>query len=415
MKARLTIFEDDRVEHLLPLAYLKAPFELRLGVSSLLCRIQRWFPDVRMNLIVRDYLAPLMEERYPGFEVNGEIDSSLLINGRAVSFDGSIGLEGPEEVWWDGDDVAAMRIGSDRSAALTANVFPSELLHDIARFLPVGTGTIRLARYPWDLVNENSQALRYDAAEMEGPSRAGFVDPSVVVYGSESALVVGSGSSIEAGVVVHVEDGPVLIGKNVTVRPPTIIQGPCAIGDNSIVDGAKIRPGCSFGPHCRVAGEVEASIFQGYVNKHHDGFLGHAFIGEWVNLGAGTTNSDLKNTYGNIKVPIAGELVDSGETKVGCFLGDHVKTGIGTLIDTGSVYGPFANVFGLPNVAPKEIASFSWGGVPMVPYDLERALKTARVVMGRRGVTMTDAYASAVRSVFERTEQDRVRLGVHPV
>ena len=113
--------------------------------------------------------------------------------------------------------------------------------------------------------------------------------------------------------------------------------------------GGKIRAGTTLGPDCRIGGEVEASIVQGHSNKYHDGFLGHAYVGEWVNLGAGTQNSDLRNDYGEVTVTVNGRLVRTGQTKVGCFLGDHTKTGLGTLLNTGTSVGVFCNL--LPRAA----------------------------------------------------------------
>jgi hypothetical protein len=163
-----------------------------------------------------------------------------------------------------------------------------------------------------------------------------------------------------------------------------------------------------------VAGEVEASIFLARSNKYHDGFIGHAYIGEWVNLGAMTTNSDLKNTYGSVKVWCEGRLVDTGEQKVGATIGDHAKTGIGSLLDTGTVIGVAANVYGGSAVlTTKWIPSFAWGAPPdLILHDPARALGTMQEVMRRRGATPTPAYRAMMEEVFARTRAERQFAGI---
>jgi len=163
---------------------------------------------------------------------------------------------------------------------------------------------------------------------------------------------------------------------------------------------------------CKVGGEVEASILHGYTNKQHDGFLGHSYLGEWCNLGAGTNNSDLKNNYSNVRVTLGGETVDSGHMFVGVTMGNHTKSGIGTNFNTGSVVGSFCNVFG-GGLQPKHIPSFSWGGSDgLVTYQVDRAITLARTVMARRGVEFGAIEEGIMHAVFERTAQERKRAGV---
>jgi UDP-N-acetylglucosamine diphosphorylase/glucosamine-1-phosphate N-acetyltransferase len=206
--------------------------------------------------------------------------------------------------------------------------------------------------------------------------------------------------------VLYLDDGPVYVGNNVTIRGYSTIRGPCSIADGSVLDGAKLTHS-SIGPRCRLSGEIEQTIFQGYANKQHEGFLGHSFIGEWVNLGAGTTNSDLKNNYKEVKVHQAGKSRATGSLKVGCFVGDHTKTGIGTLINTGSLFGSFCNLLG-GKVSPAYLPAFVWDtGTRYSEYRIDNALETARVVMERRGVTLTPALEQAIRYAFSSTARER--------
>jgi UDP-N-acetylglucosamine diphosphorylase/glucosamine-1-phosphate N-acetyltransferase len=194
----------------------------------------------------------------------------------------------------------------------------------------------------------------------------------------------------------------VFIDRDAAVRPGSFVEGACYIGPGTVIDGAKVRPGCSFGPQCRIGGEVEMSIFQGHSNKHHEGFIGHAFVGEWANLGALTTNSDLKNAYQPVQVTWQGKTIDTGRLKVGCFVGDHAKTAIGTLINTGARIGTFANWFE-PGLSPKEIPAFAWGSKARWP--LGHVLSNARKVMSRRGMTLSPAYERALRALYATSVQ----------
>jgi UDP-N-acetylglucosamine diphosphorylase/glucosamine-1-phosphate N-acetyltransferase len=190
----------------------------------------------------------------------------------------------------------------------------------------------------------------------------------------------------------------------------TRLEGPCFVGPRTQVHGAKIRAGTTLGPDCRVGGEVEASIVQGHSNKYHDGFLGHAYVGEWVNLGAGTHNSDLRNDYGPVRVTVNGRTVHTGQTKVGCFLGDHTKTGLGTLLNTGANAGVFCNL--LPGgLLPKYVPSFAswWDGALADRADLAALLRTAAQVMTRRGQECTETHAALYRLLFEQTAAERRR------
>src|SRR5262249_54025468 len=157
---------------------------------------------------------------------------------------------------------------------------------------------------------------------------------------NEHAIHVAAGATIKPGVVLDADHGPIHIDRDALIEPNAVLQGPCYIGPGSIIrPGAAIRENTTIGPVCKVGGEVEASIFQGYANKQHDGFLGHSFVSPWANLGADTVTSDLKNTYGTIRVHLNGVGVESGQQFIGSIIGDHAKTGIGTILPTGCVLG----------------------------------------------------------------------------
>jgi len=248
--------------------------------------------------------------------------------------------------------------------------------------------------YIWDLVDQNAAQLATDL--VRGPAPPSAVLPGHVhVLGPASDLRVARDVFFEPGVVIDATDGPVRLDQGVRIRSFTRLEGPIHVGRDTTILGGAISS-ASIGPHCKVRGEVEASILLGYSNKAHDGFLGHAYVGRWVNLGALTTNSDLKNNYRPVRVWTPEGERDTGTLKVGCFLGDHVKTAIGTLLNTGTVVGAGANLFGA-GMPPKYVPPFAWGGASDARYELDRFLDTASVATARRGVV----FSEGMRRVFE--------------
>ncbi len=224
-----------------------------------------------------------------------------------------------------------------------------------AKELPAAWG------YTWDLVLANPAQLAADFAAAGRSGIEGAVEAPNAIRGSRSDVYVGPGAVVHPMVVIDAEHGPVYLDEGVEVHPFTRIEGPCYVGKKSILLGTKCREGNSIGPMCRVGGEVEESIIHGYSNKYHDGFLGHAYVGEWVNLGALTTNSDLKNDYSSVTVTLDGKTpISTGSTKVGSLIGDHTKTSIGTLLNTGAYVGAMTLIATSGKPLPKFIPSFAW-------------------------------------------------------
>jgi UDP-N-acetylglucosamine diphosphorylase/glucosamine-1-phosphate N-acetyltransferase len=272
------------------------------------------------------------------------------------------------------------------------------------RTLPQHAAGGRLITYPWDLVNNNAEQLCLDF--VSGTGRPACLSH---VVGPAEKLLVDPSARIDPLVVADTTQGPVVVDRGAVVTAFTRLEGPCYVGPFAHVVGAKIRAGTTLGPQCRIGGEVEASIVHGYSNKYHDGFLGHAYVGEWVNLGAGTHNSDLRNDYGEVHVSIHGQSVATGSTKAGCFIGDHTKTGLGTLFNTGTNVGIFCNLLPTGPLAPKYVPSFTnwWTGKLRENGNWIQLLETARKVMQRRDLALTEAHATLYRHVFEETAVDR--------
>lgn len=259
------------------------------------------------------------------------------------------------------------------------------------------TDELKLYNYLWELIEDNERMLAEDAARLS-PTELPTASGAHVVNPGD--IIAGTGCSIKPGVVLDASRGPIILGNNVEVMANAVVVGPCFIGDHSTIKiGAKIYEKTSIGAWCKVGGEVEGSIILGFSNKQHDGFLGHSYLGQWVNLGADTNTSDLKNNYGQVRVTFPWGQANSGTMFLGSLIGDHSKAGINTMLNTGTVIGVGANVFG-GGFPPKSIPSFAWGGSDgFVEYDRDKAIQTARTVMLRRKITMTDAEEKLLRSI----------------
>jgi UDP-N-acetylglucosamine diphosphorylase/glucosamine-1-phosphate N-acetyltransferase len=256
----------------------------------------------------------------------------------------------------------------------------------------------------WDLMAGNAEQVCLDVPVLFPESRFTLAD-GVHVSGAER-VSLGEGVDLEAAVHLDATDGPIRLSDGVRISAFTRVAGPAFVGPETRLLGGSLGH-ITIGPTCRVRGEVSNSVLLGYVNKSHEGYLGHAYVGSWVNLGALTTNSDLKNNYGRVRVHTAEGPVDTGLIKVGCFLGDHVKTGIGTLLPTGCVVGAGSNLFG-GLLTPTHVPPFSWGsGVRFEEYEIDRFLETAALAMSRREVPLEDGGRTLLQRAWERTRPER--------
>jgi carbonic anhydrase/acetyltransferase-like protein (isoleucine patch superfamily) len=239
----------------------------------------------------------------------------------------------------------------------------------------------------WDTMAANPEILAWDAEDFEGGGTFRGVDPSVLL-GDD--LRLGEDVAIGPFVVLDAREGPIVLDRGAIVEPHAVLRGPLYVGPESRILGGEVGHGTSIGPRCKVRGEVEQTVFQGFANKAHDGFVGHSFVGEWANLGASTVTSDLKNTYGPVRVGGPEGRVDTGLLKVGAFLGDHVRTGIGTRLTTGARIGAGSHLFG-GGVSPPYLPDFSWDdGAERVRVRLDAFLATAETAMRRRGHSPTE-------------------------
>ncbi len=419
----VALFEDESYEDFLPITYTRPVFECRSGMFSFLERAQRFYPESEFLLFARDYLVPTLRKRVSCCvnEPDAVDDDVLLING-TLALDNEAKqlvekkLAKRALIVQKGRLVLA-RLSEDiaRNLAeqLCSHLKEATLKNLMKQYEALEASNLPLLTYPWDLVNRSAELIRKDYAALGKIESEGTVDEKATIYGSEKDVCVGKGAQVEAHVTLDARDGPIFIGNETIVHSGSRISGPTHIGDKTVIPSGLIREGCSIGPVCRVGGELEETIIQGYTNKYHTGFIGHAYIGEWVNLGAATTNSDLKNTYGTVHVKTQQKRVDTEQTKVGCFIGDHAKTSIGTQIYTGRKIGVASQVHGfvLKDVPSFTIWSQSLGANPVELY-LESAIKTQRRVLSRRGVKQTREDSELMKDLFEITAQERKKVGV---
>lgn len=256
----------------------------------------------------------------------------------------------------------------------------------------------RVLRGAYDLVTALEQFLFGDTLALLGDS-GDAIPEGTIVLGNPGAISL-RGATLEPGVVLDARKGGIVLEHDVQVRSGTRIEGPARIRQGSWLVGGQFRH-VSIGPHCRLHGEISTSAFTGYANKSHDGFLGHSIVGEWVNLGAGTIGSNLKNTYGPIRLDIGTTRIDTGRTNLGALIGDHAKTAIGTLLPTGAVVGAGANLFGGPR-APKYTPPFAWGGDTDERMTVDAFVETAKRVLPRRDVAVDMATESSLRALHRR-------------
>ncbi len=291
------------------------------------------------------------------------------------------------------------QISSSLKDVLSKNDFPE---------LPMKEISVTVIDYPWDLITYNNEEIIKDFKKLCNESENHIHDYPGVYFLNKESIFLGKDVKIKPGAVLDAEDGPIFIGKNVQIQHHATIQGPAFIGENSIVKmNATIYHNTSIGKVSKVGGEIENTIIHSYSNKQHNGFLGNSYLGSWVNLGAGTTNSDLKNNYGTIRVQINNEMIESGKQFVGLTMGDHSKAAINTSFNTGAVVGVSSNIFG-GTFPPRYIPSFSWGGSEaLTTYDIDRSIEVAERVMQRRNVVLTDIDKELFRTVFRLTEKER--------
>ena len=416
---RLCLVEDLAVAGLEPLTLTRPVYELWLGCSNLGTKIATAFgigegPQQRGG-VVRSHLVPVQHQRDPHVVVN---DRDWLARGPVIVANGRWvpprGFEPPDShgPWLGlcGGQPACTLVGPEDAVALDPHSIDSWFDKIAAEHSGIDVGGEWISR-PWDLVARNGAYIERDFLDGRQNGVTNRQLATLALVGPSNLLSLHATARIDPYTVFDTTNGPIVVGPNVWVQPFTRVEGPCYIGSQTQLFRANIRGSVSIGPNCRIGGEVEDSIVHGFSNKYHEGFLGHAYVGEWVNLGAITSNSDLRNDYGQVFVPLQGDPVATGQAKVGCLIGDHSRTGIGSMLNTGTAIGVMCNVLPAGVLLPKHVPSFTavlYGRVGP-GFLLDQMFATARIVMGRRGKEFTETEEQLYRGLYEQTRLERER------
>lgn len=403
----LIVFEDDQASDFYPLNDSHPVFDLLLGCHTFLDRLCLHFKPVSTTLICRRYLAELARLRHAEFEIN-EIkpeNSDYLIVNAALKPDINVFkelLNAKNDSIFVGDGVLLGGKLSKSSVKRFADWILSLPENPTLPNFNVKEKPWTKYRNLWDMVADNGRIIELDFEYLK-KSRT-IVDQ----YKLKSNIMIHKKAKVGGGVFLDTAAGPIIIDRGARIDPRSLIQGPAYIGPDCLILSGIVREGCSLGPVCKVGGELEESIMLGYSNKCHEGFIGHSYIGEWVNLGALTTNSDLKNNYTTIKIHVHGREVDTGLIKVGSLIGDHTKTGIGTLFNTGIVVGFCCNLYGGGLFMQREVTPYSWGTPKStLKFELDKAIQIAKTAMARRSVNFTEAHEKLFETLFEKYNQEK--------
>ncbi|MFC1792097.1 putative sugar nucleotidyl transferase [Planctomycetota bacterium] len=392
-----------------PLTLGRPLWELRIGMSSLAKKLAAKIQPDDAAYFVPDYMADVYRTQVdqPVNDLSALDGNDLMLVNPVVKAESfKVPAKGASEIGLDEKGmVIYARISKDDVKQLASDDIETFIASAKAK-LPNVTCKFANWEYVWDLVLANCEQITADFAAAGRNGFEGSLEEPVAIRGSMKDVYVAPGVKVHPMVTIDAEHGPVYIDERAEIHPFSRIEGPCYIGKDSILLGAKCREGNSIGPYCRIGGEVEESIIHGYSNKYHDGFLGHSYVGEWVNLGALTTNSDLKNDYSNVSVMLDGQRpINTGSNKVGSLIGDHVKTSIGTLLNTGSYVGAMALIMATGKPLPKHVPSFAWfiEGIVTKGFGKGKLYETAKTAMSRRKCEWTPAMETMWNAIFEMT------------
>ncbi|MGI0049777.1 MAG: putative sugar nucleotidyl transferase [Nitrososphaera sp.] len=410
----IALFEDSHWQNFAPLSLTKATFDIKVGAKSFF-EEHRVTPEV---LLAREYLAGVTGERHVQCKVNpSSIDSdTVFVNG--LLHPGAIYPDRLSKVSHTfaitaGDRLLVARLGRKGTEYLSDCVAAGKKID--FRKLGVEKSTrlraeesMGLLSDPWDIIGVLENSLALQLSGMQGESDLG----SGVRVAGNNTIAVGRNASVEEGTVLDARQGGIYIGPDAYVATSRIV-GPAYIGGRTQVKQFTIIESSYIGHNCRAAGEIEHSIISDHTNKAHAGFIGHSYVGEWVNVGAMTTTSDLKMTYGNIKMSSGKAKIDTGRNKVGSFIADMAKTSIGTLIYSGRRIGVSSHLHGL---VAQDVPSFTIYGSSIgsknAELELRSAIETQKKMMTRRNQTMSKAYEQMLKDVFSMTAIDRRGAGV---
>lgn len=384
------LFDGPYREALLPFTYTRPVADIRVGITTIREKWE-WFLQATTTTVTEAYLSdkwPMVETEKNIFILGAAIPTAPLA--KAV-----MQLQLDEAIYCE-EELIAFCIAEGEEPDL--NTFKTINFSE----------EIVIIKNTWDIFKNNGQAIAQDFELITADAVSETLSNTNTVIG-EHPVFLEEGAKVECA-IFNTEKGPIYIGKNATVMEGSIIRGPFALCDYATVKmGAKIYEATTVGPHSKVGGEVGNSVIFGYSNKGHDGYLGNSVLGEWCNLGADTNTSNLKNNYAEVRLwdYETERFAKTGQQFCGLMMGDHSKSGINTMFNTGTVVGVSANIFG--GGFPRNfIPSFSWGGsAGFVTYKTNKAFEVAEKVMQRRNIEFTEEDANILTEVFEQSAKWR--------
>jgi UDP-N-acetylglucosamine diphosphorylase/glucosamine-1-phosphate N-acetyltransferase len=407
---RVIVFEDDGLAGFGPLTLLRHTSLLRLGTKRLLDELVEKIPDATdVSLWGRPELAAVTREATNNPYNERVYGSAILVNARARPSEGLLlpaSLSEPFVAVSKGELVVA-RLDS---VALRPGVLTRKAVASLVKKVrKVTTPAEPLFRGYWDLVESNGLAIAEQAKRFEEVLP---VPRGVEVRGPAANLMVDEGAEIEGHVTLDVRLGPVIVDRGASIESFSRIMGPCYIGSRARIMSAQIGGGTSVFDSCKIGGQVENSVILPYANKAHFGYVGDSYVGSWVNLGAGCTFSNLKNTYGNVRLDLGKEKEDSGMMKLGPVIGDMAKLSIGALVYAGRAIGTGSHVSGLAANSVPSFTFYDSQSGRAVELLLESVIETQRRMMERRGMALGRAEEGLIRRAFASTAKERKKGGV---
>ena len=389
------IFEGNRPMDFYPISQTRPVFDIRIGSETFLERICSFFKKGSVSLIVRKEIFEIASELHKNFEVNPlKVEDGLWLSGSVIWKEETLGLLNKKNtVFTCENDIVAANLSSELGMKWISegelNVANSEGMASVEI-------SVNKCNYLWDVLKLIPMTLNKESMELEPVNDDSFKD---VIFSQKENIFV-SNSQIMPNVVINAQNGPVIIDENTLIGSQSYLEGPVYIGPKTVISPLTKIKNSVIGPSCKIGGEIESSIIQGFTNKVHDGHLGDSFIGEWVNFGAGTTNSNLNNNYSTVKVSFREAEIDSKILHLGCFVGDHVKTAIGTLINTGSVIGS-GSMIASPGLTPKTVPTLSWYvDRKFMNVKLDKFFNTVEQVKKRRNRALT----TAEKNLYEKLQ-----------
>ena len=403
MKPNYCFFEDDYLENFHPLTLTRPVYDLRVGILTL---GKKWHhvlksEDAEPRGVLRDHLKGVFTE----FIANGSDEEITWINPRFIPTKKLVGrineLELNEGLFCDEQLISARISSNTHQEWKNSGIKPDEL-----KRADLKGNELVIVKNSWELFQINGEQIEYDVNILKKKSLDSVESYPNAIFTATENIYIEEGAVIEPGAMLLADTGPVYIGSNAKIMANSIIRGPSAVCEESVVKmGARIYEDTTIGPVCKVGGEIANTIFHSYSNKAHDGYAGNSVFGQWCNLGADTNTSNLKNNYSTVKVTDwkSRKQVDTGQQFIGTIMGDHSKTGINSMLNTGTLCGVCCNLFS-DKYPPKYVPSFSWvSSSDIVPYHFEKALDAMEKMMQRRSVEMTPAYKKMMKAIFQST------------